>query len=162
MEGDVAFGWFHVIAGVIGGYLLCEIRHRGGKKLRMIRAGTHSLSGGNYKLIFCVRTDLKMTKGKIAAQCGHATLGAYQSALIHNPNAVAMWESNAQPKIALQIKSLSEAESIQRIARSKGVSSYAVYDAGRTQIAAGSLTVVAVGPGPSEVIDQITRHLKLL
>ena len=27
-----------------------------------------------------VRTDLGMTKGKIAAQCGHAVLGAFKSA----------------------------------------------------------------------------------
>jgi peptidyl-tRNA hydrolase len=28
------------------------------------------------KLVMVVREDLKMTKGKIGAQCGHATLGA--------------------------------------------------------------------------------------
>ena len=29
------------------------------------------------KMVMVVRTDLKMGKGKIGAQCGHATLGAY-------------------------------------------------------------------------------------
>lgn len=28
-----------------------------------------------FKLILCVRTDLNMSVGKIAAQCSHATLG---------------------------------------------------------------------------------------
>jgi PTH2 family peptidyl-tRNA hydrolase len=28
-----------------------------------------------HKMILAVRTDLKMSSGKIAAQCGHATLG---------------------------------------------------------------------------------------
>ena len=28
-------------------------------------------------MIMVVRTDLKMGKGKIGAQCGHATLGSY-------------------------------------------------------------------------------------
>ena len=32
---------------------------------------------GDVKMVLCVRTDLKMTKGKIAAQCGHASLGMY-------------------------------------------------------------------------------------
>lgn len=31
------------------------------------------------KMILVVREDLKMGKGKIGAQCGHATLGAYQT-----------------------------------------------------------------------------------
>jgi len=30
--------------------------------------------------VLVVRTDLKMRKGKIAAQCGHATLGCYKRA----------------------------------------------------------------------------------
>ena len=30
------------------------------------------------KMVMCVRNDLGMTKGKIGAQCGHATLGAYK------------------------------------------------------------------------------------
>ena len=35
-------------------------------------------------------------------------------------------------------------------------------DAGRTQIAAGSLTVVAVGPGPEAIVREVTGHLKLM
>ena len=31
------------------------------------------------KMMLAVRTDLGMTKGKIGAQCGHATLGAYHT-----------------------------------------------------------------------------------
>ena len=34
-------------------------------------------------------------------------------------------------------------------ARSAGVNAYIVHDAGRTQVAAGSATVLAVGPGLS-------------
>ena len=30
------------------------------------------------KLVLCVRHDLQMGKGKIGAQCGHATMGAYK------------------------------------------------------------------------------------
>ena len=33
------------------------------------------------KMILVVRDDLKMGKGKIGAQCGHATLGTYMMAL---------------------------------------------------------------------------------
>ena len=33
------------------------------------------------KMVLVVRTDLDMGKGKIAAQCGHATLAAYKIAV---------------------------------------------------------------------------------
>jgi peptidyl-tRNA hydrolase, PTH2 family len=39
---------------------------------------------------------------------------------------------------------------------------YVVADAGRTQIAAGSNTVVAIGPAPVSKINQITGRLPLL
>ena len=35
------------------------------------------------------------------------------------------------------------------------------HDAGRTQIAAGSVTVLALGPAAAADIDQVTGHLKL-
>ena len=65
----------------------------------------HTNSGdkprGEHKLVLCVRTDLKMTRGKIAAQVGHATLGAYKRASRRNVDALKYWEYNAQPKIAV-------------------------------------------------------------
>lgn len=88
------------------------------------------------KLIFCVRVDLKMTKGKIAAQVGHATLGAYKKARRSHPAILRGWEDSAQPKIALQIRSAAEANQLDARARSLGIPTYKVHDAGRTQIAA--------------------------
>ena len=37
-----------------------------------------------------------------------------------------------------------------------------VHDAGRTQIASGSATVLGVGPGPKSMVDTVTGELKLL
>lgn len=89
-----------------------------------------------HKLVLCVRTDLKMQKGKIAAQVGHATLGAYKGALRRNSAALRHWERNAQPKIALQISSRAEARRLEQEARRRGLVTFMVHDAGRTQIAA--------------------------
>ena len=36
-----------------------------------------------------------------------------------------------------------------------------IHDAGRTQIASGTATVLGIGPGPSSVIDNVSGHLKL-
>lgn len=43
-----------------------------------------------------------------------------------------------------------------------GILNGGIHDAGRTQVAAGSLTVLAVGPGPDSVINHITGALSLL
>ena len=47
-------------------------------------------------------------------------------------------------------------------ASSLGMPTYIVCDAGRTQIAAGSQTVLAIGPAPKSLVDQVTGHLRLL
>lgn len=115
------------------------------------------------KLILAVRTDLGMTKGKIAAQCGHATLACYKYLLNHSSSTALLkrWENNGQPKIAVQCKSEEELETLQALAVSLGLCARTIHDAGRTQIAAGSATVVGI-LGPKSVVDQVTGHLKLL
>jgi len=60
------------------------------------------------------------------------------------------------------VKSVAQVRELERQARLLKVPTHAVIDAGRTQIAAGSLTVLAVGPAPVDLIDRITGHLKLL
>ena len=47
-------------------------------------------------------------------------------------------------------------------ASNSGLMSYLVVDAGRTQIAPNSKTVLAIGPAPKSQLDEITGHLKLL
>ena len=37
------------------------------------------------KLVLVVNDSLKMTKGKIGAQCGHATLACYKTLMEYNP-----------------------------------------------------------------------------
>lgn len=95
-----------------------------------------------HKLVLCVRTDLKMQRGKIAAQVGHATLGAYKCAQRKDPAALRRWENHAQPKIAVQIGSESVARRLEKEAKVRGLVTYMVYDAGRTQIAAVSLNLI--------------------
>ncbi|KAF1852214.1 peptidyl-tRNA hydrolase 2 mitochondrial precursor [Cucurbitaria berberidis CBS 394.84] len=116
------------------------------------------------KLVLVVRTDLGMTKGKIGAQCGHATLACYKHFLRHAPNSTILrrWEQMGQAKVALQIKSEEELETLQAQALSLGLVAHIIHDAGRTQIASGSATVLGIGPAPRGVIDQVTGHLKLL
>ncbi|KAK4133287.1 peptidyl-tRNA hydrolase II [Trichocladium antarcticum] len=123
------------------------------------------------KLVLVVRTDLGMTKGKIAAQSSHATLACYKT-LLHaaqqgGPQSVAaqllrQWERHGQAKIAVQVKSEAELLALQARARARGITAETIADAGRTQIASGSLTVLGVGPAPKGAVDEVTGGLKLL
>lgn len=104
-----------------------------------------------------------MSKGKIAAQCGHATLGAYLRAKKRcSPDCLKLWAASGQKKIAVRVKDEAELEHLQWEATKKGVNAYAVHDAGRTQIPSGTVTVLAVGPAAGKAVDAITGHLKLL
>ncbi|BFZ56429.1 hypothetical protein PYCC9005_003475 [Savitreella phatthalungensis] len=116
------------------------------------------------KLIYVVRGDLGMTKGKIAAQCGHATLACYKKAARKYPELVRKYEREGQTKIALKAPAggEQELELLQAQAMSLGLIAEIIHDAGRTQIAAGSATVLGIGPGPKTLIDQVTGKLSLL
>lgn len=122
---------------------------------------------GEVRMTLIVRQDLKMGKGKAAAQCLHATLALYKKITnphseAYNPDMVSRWEyGNGQAKITLQVPNQEEMDLLYAQAISLGINAYIVHDAGRTQIAAGSATVLGLGPAPKKVIDQITKDLKL-
>lgn len=72
------------------------------------------------------------------------------------------WEKLGQAKIAVRCDSEAEMEELQATALSLGICAEVIHDAGRTQIAAGSATVLGVGPAPKSMVDVVTKHLKLL
>ncbi|EFX73896.1 hypothetical protein DAPPUDRAFT_307543 [Daphnia pulex] len=119
-------------------------------------------SGKTYKLVLVVRNDLKMGKGKIAAQCSHAAVAAYKQMKQKDQEILNHWENLGQPKVVVKVDSEEELLSIAANSRSKGLPTTVIRDAGRTQIAPGSKTVLGVGPASSEMVDQVTNHLKLL
>lgn len=120
------------------------------------------VSNEEYKLVLVVRTDLSMGKGKIAAQCCHAAVGAFEKALKKDPEGLKAWQMTGQAKVALKIDSLEEIKKIADNAKKMGLITSLIRDAGRTQIAPNSITVLGVGPAPKDIIDKVTGHLKLL
>lgn len=118
--------------------------------------------GEECKMVLLVRMDLKMQKGKVAAQCGHATLACYKAARKFQNKVLQRWEGLGQAKIALKVPDDVELEAIMQQARSEGLIAMPIRDAGRTQIAAGSRTVLGIGPAPKSAIDKFCKHLKLL
>ncbi|KIM84543.1 hypothetical protein PILCRDRAFT_96705 [Piloderma croceum F 1598] len=101
-----------------------------------------------------------MSVGKIAAH--HATLTCYQTLSASNPALIRQWERMGQTKVALKCDSEDELLLLQAKAKSLNICARSIQDAGRTQIAAGSRTVLGIGPGPVRLINQVTSKLRLL
>jgi peptidyl-tRNA hydrolase, PTH2 family len=66
------------------------------------------------KLVMVVREDLKMGKGKIGAQCGHATIGAYEQ-IVQYAKKSAYWKKvlnnwswEGQKKVCVKVMSEQE------------------------------------------------------
>lgn len=115
-----------------------------------------------YKMVLCVNQELTMGKGKMAAQCCHAAVGCYKRASKQCPKGLRAWEVSGCAKIALKCPTQDELELIAARAMERDIPICLVEDAGRTQIAAGSRTVLGLGPAPTHVFEGITSHLKLM
>ncbi|XP_045592001.1 uncharacterized protein [Procambarus clarkii] len=115
---------------------------------------------GEFKLVLVVRDDLKMGKGKVAVQCCHATLKAYKQTQKKNPRLLRAWEMNGQPKVILKVEDEATMHDVISLAMDAGMIASLVHDAGCSQIAPDSPTVLGLGPGSVDVLDQITGHLK--
>ncbi|XP_030757852.1 probable peptidyl-tRNA hydrolase 2 isoform X2 [Sitophilus oryzae] len=113
------------------------------------------------RLILGVRNDLKMQKGKVAAQCGHGAMAAYAKTLSTSPKLLKEWLKNGGTKIALRVESEEQLLDLDREASKYNVLSCIIRDAGQTQVAPGTRTVIAIGPAPKSILDKITGHLKL-
>jgi peptidyl-tRNA hydrolase, PTH2 family len=119
------------------------------------------LSGilGDYKQVILVRTDLKLPKGKMAAQVAHASvdcvLKSYRSKVMR-------WKRIGMKKIVLKVSDLSELKKYQKLAIEHGIKSSLITDAGRTTVKAGTTTVLGIGPDISSKIDEITGKLKMM
>lgn len=112
------------------------------------------------KLVMVIRTDLHMGRGKMAAQAAHAAVAA---ALASAGSAdFAAWLSDDQPKVVLRADSPDDLASVMALAVQAGLPVEVVRDAGRTQVAPGTVTCCAIGPADSARLDAVTGDLRLL
>lgn len=111
------------------------------------------------KLVLVVRKDLKMGVGKIAAQCSHASILAFQKC---STVTRFKWSLNGQKKIVVSCPNEQTLYELRDKATNIGVNTSLVRDAGHTQVDPGTITVMAVGPAKEELVDQVTGDLSLL
>ena len=115
------------------------------------------------KMVLVVRSDLKMSGGKTAAQCAHASVGVYRDLLKSDPGgALDAWERGGMAKIVVKTRDEVSMLKVLQDAESRGIPFHLVKDAGRTEVEPGACTVLAVGPAPIALVDEVTGHLKLL
>ena len=113
------------------------------------------------KQVIVVRTDLGMGKGKIAAQVGHACVLGAERVRQTKPEWFEKWWLG-QEKVVVKVQNLEELQEIKQLAITYHVPWSEVTDAGHTQIAPGTITCIALGPAPEDLIDKISGDLKLL
>ncbi|XP_017305009.1 peptidyl-tRNA hydrolase 2, mitochondrial isoform X2 [Diaphorina citri] len=128
-------------------------------------SANHAVSGRDYvKMVMVVRNDLGMGKGKIAAQCAHAAVGCVEKAYKKDSPFLNNWMRQGQPKIVVKCDKPGE-EALQELAmkaKKMGVTNVIIHDAGHTQVASGTATVLGLGPATNNQLDAISGHLKLL
>ena len=107
-----------------------------------------------------VRKDLRLSAGKVAVQCSHAAVSCALIARKHEPRLMERWQSSGGRKISLAVDSLDLLKELMIKAKSAGLITHMVKDAGHTEIPPGTITVLGIGPAPKSSINALTGELK--
>ena len=107
-----------------------------------------------------VRKDLRLSAGKVAVQCSHAAVSCALIARKHEPRLMERWQSSGGRKISLAVDSLDLLKELMIKAKSAGLITHMVKDAGHTEVPPGTITVLGIGPAPKSSINALTGELK--
>ncbi len=116
---------------------------------------------GEIKLVIVVRTDLGLTKGKMAVQVAHASVNCAMQAHSKRRRVYDEWYRGGQKKIVAKVASMREMLELKSMAEARGLITSLVTDAGLTQVPAGTTTCLGIGPAESRKIDPLTGDLGL-
>ena len=120
------------------------------------------MSEFKYKQAIVIRTDVKMSRGKIAAQAGHAAISAAEQARKKYNEWWEAWLEEGQCKVALKAKSEEELLKLEKEAEASSLPHALITDRGLTEIPPGTVTCLGIGPAPSVLLDKVTGKLPLL
>jgi PTH2 family peptidyl-tRNA hydrolase len=113
------------------------------------------------KMVLVVRGELGLTPGKMAAQVAHAAVMLVTPERARRRREYQQWLLEGQKKVALQVETLAELQSLRRRAEGLGIPTVVVEDAGLTEVPPGTITVLGLGPSPRELLDRVTGSLPL-
>jgi peptidyl-tRNA hydrolase, PTH2 family len=112
-----------------------------------------------YKQVILVRQDLKMPKGKLAAQAAHASV---EAVLRSDKAMVKNWHNEGQRKVVLKVNDLREMRKYLQFAKDAGLITALITDAGKTVFNRPTVTCLGIGPAEETDIDVVTADLKML
>ena len=115
-----------------------------------------------YKQVIAVRTDLDMSKGKIAVQVAHGAVSSAEQTRVLKQDVWKAWFREGQKKVAVKVGSEEELLELRRNAISHSLPNALIRDAGMTELPPGTITVLGIGPAKAKIIDEVTGELKLL
>ncbi len=114
-----------------------------------------------YKMVLVFRKDLKLSRGKLAVQAGHASvMCALKSKKLSKH--FKKWQEEGQKKVAVYCDDVEHMEFLKEMTKKRNIVAIEVTDAGLTEVAPGTKTCLGIGPGPEEIIDEITGNLSLM
>jgi peptidyl-tRNA hydrolase, PTH2 family len=111
------------------------------------------------KQVIVVDELLMLPRGKLAAQAAHAALAAFLEA---PDEAQRAWLAEGMPKVVLRCEGGTRLRELEARAREAGIAAALIRDAGRTVVAAGTMTCLGIGPADDGAVDAITGELKLV
>ena len=112
-----------------------------------------------YKQVIILRKDLDASKGKLIVHGIHAAIGAMKKV---DNETTEKWESEGSKKVVLKVNGLKELKEIENKLKKIKIPYFLVRDAGLTQLKAGTVTALGIGPAKEKEIDVVTGKLKLL
>lgn len=111
------------------------------------------------KQVIVINESLKLPRGKLAAQVAHAAVASF---LVANSSHQKAWLDVGMPKVVLSANSEQEALEYYQKALTANLPTQLIKDAGKTVIAAGTITCIGIGPAPEREVDRITGGLRLV
>jgi len=115
-----------------------------------------------FKQCIIIREDLKLSSGKLAVQVAHAAVMAVERAEKMNRSQVSDWKAEGQKKVVLKVPGVPDLFRLRDDAERAGIPGALVIDAGLTEIPAGTITALGLGPAPNKLMDKVTGKLKLV
>lgn len=113
------------------------------------------------KMVIIARKDIKLSAGKLAAQVGHAAVDCAMKAKRFQTSAFEAWYEEGQKKVVLKAENERALFELKLAAEKAGLTTALIADAGHTELAPGTITVLGVGPGKEADVDKVTGHLPL-
>ena len=115
-----------------------------------------------YKMVLVTRSDLLLSAGKLAAQVSHAAVECTLLTKKNKRDWFVKWQREGAKKVVVKVDGLDDFFPLKEKAEKLGICTALISDAGHTEIAEGTQTVLGIGPAPDNLLDQVTGELPLL